>query len=322
MLERPGGGVNTNNNDACGAARGPHGASHPEWAYRREAIVWLGDVPAKPNLVPFAGEMALWTQQKIHALPLHTKLSAELTCQPNNPYTYSLGAISLALGSIINDAFGFAESAVPIDPVDAEVIRIRYESELIIYSARFCEAAIKQMLYCTQVPLKMYEKASMGQLLARPCERCKKAGKKGHDISLLGALAHRFFLCHMLDGCALDHLQLVARRRNLEAAHSDSQSIHPRTAAESRSNLANSLREIGHELGHMAEHIGEIEEKMIAEATLSSGATPWCRRSVNSRASRFDGSTNITRIYETANEGRDHVGRCVGHSGQLAAWRR
>lgn len=260
--------MNTNNNDACSAARRPHEASHPEWAYRREAIVWLGNLPVKPNIVPFAGEMALWTQQKIHALPLHTQLSAKLTCQPNNPYTYSLGTISLALSIIINDAFEFAESTAPIDPVDAEITRIRYESELVIYSARFCEAAIKQMLYCTQFPVKMYEKASMGQLLARPCERCRKDGKKGHDISLLGALAHRFFLCHMLEGCAFDHLQLVARRRNLEAAHSESQSIHPRTAAQSRSHLAQSLTEIGQELGHMADHIGTIEEKIIAETEL------------------------------------------------------
>lgn len=266
--------MKTNNNDACGPARGPHGASHPEWLYRREAVVWLGDIPLKPNIVPFASEMALWTQQKITTLPLHTQLSAGLTCQPNNPYTYSLGSISLALGSIINEAFEFAESIAPIDPVEAEITRIRYESELVIYSARFCEAAIKQMLYCTQVPTKLYEKASMGQLLARPCEACKKAGRKGHDISLLGALAHRFFLCPMLDDCAFDHLQLVAQRRNLEAAHSESQSIHPRTAAESRRHLAKSLHEIGHELGHMADHIGKIEEKIIAETNLYISSFP------------------------------------------------
>lgn len=252
----------------CSSARGPHGASHPEWAYRREAIVWVGDNPIKPNIVPFASEMSLWTQRKIAALPLHTKLSAELTCEPTNPYTYSLGTISLALCCAINDAAEFSESAEPIDPVDAEISRIRYESELVIYAARFCEAAIKQMLYCTQFPARMYEKAPMGQLLARECQSCKRAGKEGHDISLLGALAHRFYLCHMLDGCAFDHLQMVARRRNLEAAHSESQSLHPRTASESRSHLARSLNEIGYELGHMADHIGKIEEKMIVETEL------------------------------------------------------
>lgn len=252
----------------CESLRGPHGATHPEWAYRPEAIVWIGSLPAKPNLAPFASQMALWMQRRISELPLHTKLSAELTCHPKNPYTYSLGTISLALCNIINDAHAFSISTAMVGPVEAEITRIRYESELIIYSARFCEAAIKQMLYCTQVPAKTYRKAGMGELLATDCKSCRKAGQKGHDISLLGALAHRFFLCRAFDGCAFDHLQIVSRRRNLEAAHSESQSIHPRTAEESRLHLARSLGEIGQDLGHMADHIGSIELKMIAETEL------------------------------------------------------
>ena len=258
----------------CISHRGPHGATHPEWEYRREAAIWVGDLPVKPNIVPFAGEMSLWTQQKITEMPLHTAESSNLTCHPNNPYTYSLGAISLALCGVINDAYSFAESEKPIAPVDAEIARIRYESELIIYAARFCEATIKQMLYCTAIPKNLYGKASMGQLLARECLDCKKAGKQGHDISLLGALAHRFFLCDILDKCAFDHLQIVSRRRNLEAAHSESQSIQPRTAAESRKHLAKSLDEVGYELGHMADHIGKIEEKIIEEINLVISSYP------------------------------------------------
>lgn len=260
--------VTTNRTGKCNSARGPHHASHPEWGYRREAIVWLGRVPAKPNIEALAAEMSLWTQQKLHALALHTKASSELTCHPTNPYTYSLGAIRLALASAINDAFEFSESTVAMDPVDAEVTRIRYESELTIFAARFCEAAIKQMLYCTSFSANIYERASLGQLMARDCQACREAGQEKHDISLLGALAHRFFLCHTFDGCAFDHLQMVARRRNLEAAHSQSQSLNPRTSAESRSDLAASVHAIGQELGHMAKHIGEIEQKMIAETNL------------------------------------------------------
>ena len=255
-------------NSDCSSARGPHGASHPEWSFRPQAIIWQGSSPTGVNIAPFSTEMSLWLQQKASVIPLHTKLSSGLPGQPNNPYTYSLSAISFAISAIINEGFEFSESRMLVDPVDAEITRIRYESELIIYSARFCEAAIKQMLYCTQIPTKMYEKASMGDLLARDCESCKKAGKQRHDISLLGALAHRYFLCHVLDGCAFDHLQLVARRRNLEAAHSESQSINPRTASESREHLAKSLKEIGYDLGHMADHIGAIEKKMIEESEL------------------------------------------------------
>lgn len=252
----------------CKAARGPHEAIHRVWAYRPEAVVWVDDKPLKPNIIPFAGEMALWLQRKVAALPLHTKLSHGAIGEISNPYTYSLGAISIVIGNAINDAFDFAESTEEVGAVDAEVKRIRLEAELTLYASRFCEAAIKQMLYCTQVPTTLYKKASMGQLLARECDDCRKAGRDRHDISLLGSLAHRFFLCHMLDNCAIDHLQLVARRRNQEVAHSDSQSIHPRTAAESRKNLAETLSEIGQELGHMADHIGEIEAKVIAETEL------------------------------------------------------
>ncbi len=155
-----------------------------------------------------------------------------------------------------------------MDPVEAEIQRIRFESELIIYAARFCEAAIKQMLYCTQIPENLYKLAPMGKLLAQECQDCRKNGREKHDISHLGSLAHRFFLCHVLDGCVVDHLQIVARRRNLEAAHSESQSIHPRTADESRKHLTKSIKEIGYELGHMADHIGTIEQKMIEETKL------------------------------------------------------
>lgn len=252
----------------CVKPRGAHGATHQEWMYRPEAVIWVDGNPIKPNLVPFAKEMTLWLQQKINSLPLHTKLEQGIVGELSNPYSYSLSALSLSITAIINDAFEFAEASELMNPIDVEIQRIRFESELIIYSARFCEAAIKQMLYCTQFPEKLYELAPMGKLLAQECEDCRKSKKERHDISLFGSLAHRFFLCHVLDGCAIDHLQIVARRRNLEAAHSESQSLHPRTANESRHHLVLSIKDIGQELGHMAEHIGTIEEKMIQETML------------------------------------------------------
>lgn len=247
--------------------RGPHGASHQEWWYSREAVVWLHGVPVQPNIVPFAREMSLWLQQKVAALPLHTERKGDVAGEISNPYTYSLGALSLVIAEVINDAYQFSDSVEPIDPVDAEIRRVRFEAELTLHAARFCEAAIKQMLYCTKFERELYEKAPMGKLLARECEVCKKEAVR-HDISLLGSLAHRFFLCQSIDGCAVDHLQLIARRRNQEAAHSESQSIHPRSPEETRRHLARTMDEVGFELGHMADHIGSIEEKMIAEIDL------------------------------------------------------
>lgn len=253
----------------CNGATGPKHASHPEWVFRREAIQWLGTKPLKVNLVPFAKEMALWLAQRSSGLPLVTQHDQTRICQPSNPYTYSLGAISLAIARIVNDVSEFCDSRIPLDGTDAEISRIRLESELVIYSARFCEAAIKQMLYCANFPQKLYKGASLGGLLAQPCVPCRSAKRPKHEISLLGALAHRYYLCHVLDGCAFDHLQIVSRRRNLEAAHSDSQSVNPRTAQESRSQLAETLQKVGHELGHMADHLGEIEEKMVSEIELA-----------------------------------------------------
>lgn len=258
----------------CNPNRGPHGASHPEWGYRNEAFIWAKESPKVPNMLPFAKQMSLWTQRRGGSFPLCTLQSSNLPCHPNNPYTYSLGTISLAISHSINDAISFSESIEEIDEISAEIARIRYESELIIFAARFCEAAIKQMLYCTAFPSKLYATASMGQLLAQECRPCKNSSKTPHDISLLGALAHRFLLCHTLDRCAFDHLQLVARRRNLEAAHSDSQRIHPRTTTESRQHLAQSIKEIGYELGHMADHLGSIEERMLQEIALIISSYP------------------------------------------------
>lgn len=252
----------------CVSRRGPHAATHPEWAYRREAIVWFGNIPLKPNFVPYGRDMCHWLQKKSNHISLFTKASSELTCELSNPYSYSLTAISVAVASAINDAGSFSESEDEMDPVEAEVARIRLEAELVILVSRFCEAAIKQMLYATQIPPELYKRATMGQLLARDCQACKKTGSARHDISLLGALAHRFFLCPILDKCAIDHLGMVARRRNLEAAHSDSQMLNPRTAKESKADLARALEVLGNDLGHMADHISEIELKMVKETDL------------------------------------------------------
>ncbi|GAA3923722.1 hypothetical protein GCM10022229_17090 [Luteimonas lutimaris] len=237
-------------------------------------MLWIGDIPAKPNMATISREMCTWLQRKTYALPLFTKESRKLTCQVDNPYTFSLGSISFTLASTINDAWAFSESAQSIDPVDAEVMRIRLESELSLNVARFCEAAIKQLLYCTSFPNKHYKSASLQQLLAKDCEACRKSGGEGHDVSLLGALAHRYFLCLKFDHCAFEHLKLVARRRNAEAAHANSPVLNPRDSSQSRADLKKSLLEIGHELGHMADHISEVEEKMFNETKLFIGHYP------------------------------------------------
>jgi len=244
--------------------QGPHAASHPAWAFRREAAVWIVDRPSHANLLPVAAEMCEWTRQKLPGLSVCTEAEKQLGSF-TNPYTFHATAIAVALAEVINSAHEFATSDAPMEPLAAEIERIRLNNELVLYIARFCEATIKQMLFCTQIPRRLYKRASLGQLLSIDCHSCRKSGRDRHEISLLGALAHQYFLCDSLDSCVFVHLQIVGRRRNLESAHSDSQTLHVRDATQSRTQLAGVLKAVGEELGHMADHIGQIEKRMISE---------------------------------------------------------
>lgn len=248
--------------------RGPHGAAHPPWVFRREAAIWIENTPFEPNMIPVATEMLGWLKQERHEVAVLTEMERAGSFTWTNPYTYHASSIQVALSAVINDAAAFSRSEEDIAALDAEIQRIRLHTELVLYSARFCEAAIKQMLFCTSIPRRLYKRASLGQLLAVDCDACRKAEQPTHDISLLGALAHRYYLCFELEGCVIDHLQLVARRRNVEAAHSDTLAIHPRTAIESRQDLSSALDDIVGLFAHMLEHIAKIEHRMMAENRL------------------------------------------------------
>jgi hypothetical protein len=243
----------------------PHAATHPRWFFRRDAFVWQDNQPLFANMAPFASEMHGWLRQTNHGISGCTENERGKPESFTNPYSYHATSINLALAATINAAHDFSLSTDVIEPIDAEVVRIRLQNELVLYVARFCEATIKQMLFCTQIPRRLYKHASLGQLLSIECDRCKKAKKTRHHISLLGALAHQYFLCHTLESCVFEHLRLVARRRNMEAAHSDAQTLNVRTAAASRSDLAKALRDVVSEFAHMVDHIGQIEEQMISE---------------------------------------------------------
>lgn len=248
--------------------RGHHHADHPPWTLRHEAAVWNESVPATPNLSPLCGWICAWLGQRVHELPIFTAADKQSSSTIQNPYTYSLNTIALSLSSAINETWEIVEDDSLDDPVETEIKRVRLEAELAINVARFCEAAIKQLLYCTTFKQARYERASLQQLLSKNCQECTDAGAPGHDVSLLGALAHRYMLCLEYEHCAFDHLQVIARRRNAEAAHADSPALNPRTAAESRHDLRASLLTLGHSLGHMADHISKIEAKMIKELEL------------------------------------------------------
>ena len=69
-----------------------------------------------------------------------------------NPYTKSGVTLSLLMARVINYSHAYAHGAESDDDeVDSEIERLRLYNELLMYSARLCEVAIKQLLYCTQI---------------------------------------------------------------------------------------------------------------------------------------------------------------------------
>lgn len=161
--------------------------------------------------------------------------------------------------------FDFATVEVSSEgEVDAEIERLRLYNEVILYAARICEVAIKQLLFCTQIPESRFERMALGNLLESPCPNCKKAnGKKPHFVSLVGTLAHPFHLCLEFEHCAMDHLDIVNKLRNSQAAHSEIQGFVIRSLEESKAKLRTDCDSVMTGFLHMLSHLEQLEEKML-----------------------------------------------------------
>jgi hypothetical protein len=242
----------------------PRAGDHKDWNFSREALIWVEDYPVGVNLHPFATEMRSWLMQE-GKFQVYTRADKDEPHAITNPYTYDASALAALLAQTINAAHAFARSAELLDPVEAEIGRIRLYNEQVLYSTRFLEATTKQLLYCTQVPRSHYEHAALGALLARECRDCRSAGRPRHKISLLGSLAHKYHLCIEFEGCLFEHIKLVNRRRNVESAHASSQSLNIRLAAESRAELDADVVAIGTELVHMLRHLSDLELHMLKD---------------------------------------------------------
>lgn len=182
-----------------------------------------------------------------------------------NPYTFNGAALSVILGRVINASHEYATTETPDHTeADAEIERLRLYNEVLIHTARMCEVAIKQLLYCTQIPESQYERMALGQLLESPCRACKrKDGKTPHLVSHLGTLAHPFHLCLEFDRCAMDHMDLVNKLRNSQAAHSGIQNLNIRSAKESKEQLLKDSDEVLSGFLHMLSHLEKLEESML-----------------------------------------------------------
>jgi hypothetical protein len=245
----------------------PHTAFHIAWDFRREAAIWEDDKPLRLNFRPIASTLRKWL---LNQGVLFRSTSDELKEIYTNPYTNSGWVLALTFSEIVNESAAVSKSFTT-DSGDIELKRIRLYNELVLYSARICECLIKQLLFCSDFPEDLYKNSALGGLLTMDCRGCMKQHKRKHKLSLLGSLAHRYQLCAPYEHCVEQHMKLVNRRRNVEAAHSDSIDFNPTTVGASQARLDAELTEIGENLIHMLQHIADIELKMWEELRKRAG---------------------------------------------------
>ncbi|WP_139227366.1 hypothetical protein [Pseudoxanthomonas sp. YR558] len=240
-----------------------HGTHHA-WIFRPHAFRWAGPQIVGINFVPLAKDMRAWFLQQGNLPILSTADYLEIDSY-YNPYAYSGSALALAMARVVNAFHDFTTVESPeLDETDTEIERIRLYNEIILYSARICEVAIKQLLYCTNIPESRYRRMALGALLESPCPSCKeKNGAKPHQVSLVGTLAHPFHLCLEFEHCAMDHMDLVNRLRNSQAAHSGIQALKIRSIKESKENLLVDGEKILSGFLHMLSHLQTLEERML-----------------------------------------------------------
>ena len=242
-----------------------HGIHHT-WNYHPQAFRWSGEMIGGINLLPVATDMRAWMMQKGH-LSLMPDQEAPDKNGFTNPYTKSGVTLSLLMSRVINQSHAYAHGDEPShDEVDSEIERLRLYNEVLLYSARLCEVAIKQLLYCTQIPESRYGRMALGQLLESPCPTCKRAnGKEPHLVSLVGTLAHPYHLCLEFEHCAMDHMDLVNKLRNSQAAHSGIQELNVRTSEISRSDLQEESSDILNGFLHMLSHVEDLEQNILRD---------------------------------------------------------
>ncbi len=240
-------------------------AYHVPWGFRREALFWEGDIPVGVNIHPFAGELRGWLRQN----GAFTLIAPDPGAHPEevNPYTYQTSVLTAILARSIDAAYEFWTRSLDEPQLEADVERIRLYNEQILYIARFCEASIKQLLFATSIWKPRLATSTLAPLLSTECLGCKGSGKKRHMVSYLGSLAHAYHLCIPFEQCLFEHLKLVGRRRNIEAAHSETQLLVDRPVPETRKKLEEDSIAAGTELVHMLEHISDLEHLMIQELT-------------------------------------------------------
>lgn len=244
-----------------------HG-SHQPWSYHPNAFRWHGEMICGHNFLPLATELAAWIRRdgQLGLLPAEEDRDRG---GYTNPYTNSGVTLVLLISKVINDAQNYRTINSPSqNPIHVEIERLRLYNEIVLYSARICEVILKQLLYCTQIPQKMYKRMALGQLLESQCPDCtRKNGQVPHKISMVGSLAHPFNLCTEFEQCAMGHMNWLNKLRNSEVAHSDIQEINVRTLSLSKAQFEEDSDDVLNGLFHMLEHFEKLELRIIDDLT-------------------------------------------------------
>jgi hypothetical protein len=236
-------------------------AFHMEWKFRREAVVWIGTNAARVNFYPFATELRNWMLRKPDRLGIFLATDQQLT----NQYSYDASILTNIFQYIVNEGANFPPTLSGSGLYEAEVRRIRLFGEYVLYTARLCEAFIKQLLFLTSFPESYYRSSALGSLSTKDCDGCRNSKGKRHKLSLLGSLAHRYHRCDAFEHCLDPHMSLVNRRRNLEAAHSGISPLNLKPIDELSRQFQKDFLTAGEDLVHMLLHISDIETNVLNE---------------------------------------------------------
>lgn len=254
-------------NDTAGSNQHPqrewHG-THQLWAYRPQAFRGIGERIVGINFLPLARDMRAWLMQR-GQLSVMSTADQHTQGGYTNPYTFSGVSLALIMARVINSFHEYTTTQTSdCDPVNAEIERLRLYNEVVLYAARICEVAIKQLLYCTQIPESQYKRMALGALLESACPSCKRQnGKEPHSVSLIGSLAHPFRLCLEFDHCAMNHMEFVNKLRNSKAAHSGIQTMNIRAVEDSKAQLLADCDEVLSGFLHMLSHLEKLEDEML-----------------------------------------------------------
>lgn len=243
------------------------------WAFRREAYVWEQGKRIHPNFHAAATELRAWMKQA-GKLTIFAERHRPNVGAISNPYTYHLSSIAIILGEVINSCHDFSVSEELTDPEHAEITRIRLHNELVLYFARFYEAAVKQLLFLTTFSPRRYSNLAIGRLLTIDCYSCRKAGNP-HSISLLGSLTHPYKLCLEFESCLYGTMRRINELRSSNAAHATIQAIGTKTPQESQKQLGHDHYDLGTAFLHSLEHMGKLEQAIFDDLSMAcAGATP------------------------------------------------